>query len=134
MRKSSKPSNSIITTTDNRNYKRVSRWIKVNSMYISKRHSLADYADFSGITEDESANEVSACGLLHYFNFQNRQYALGQFMRLTVPEMFELENGKTSHLSGYDATSAYKPLLLEFSEACEYVRLYESYEKEEKAS
>ena len=38
--------------------------------------------------------------------------------------MWEDENGKLQYLSGYDSENYYNPIMIEFSEACEYVRVY----------
>ena len=113
-----------ITTTENRTYKKVSNWIEVKYQYVTKRHSLSDYADFCG-TDNE--NE----GLLTYFTFKGKKYAMGQFIRLSYPEFFENEDGKQSFLCGYDCTCYYKPLMMELSDYGDSVRLFEVIESEE---
>lgn len=107
-----------IKTSENRTYRRVSNWIDVKYAYVTKRHSLADYADFNA-TENEKE------GLLTYFTFKERKYALGQFMRLSYPEFFENEDGKQSFLCGYDCTDCYKPLMLEMTDCGDSVRLFQ---------
>ena len=98
-----------IKTQDGRDYIRASRWIRIECKDVTARHSLADYAD--GDT-------------LLYFRHGGRVYALGQFLRLTYPEFFEDENGKTSYLSAYDATNYYNPYLMEVHPNGEHIRLY----------
>ena len=97
--------------------RRVSRWIQLEAKYITKRHQLWDYAE----TEDPEGKK----GYVICFKHSNKLYALGQFMRLAYPMFFEDENGKTSFLSGYDATEYYYPYLIEIADSGEYVRLYE---------
>lgn len=104
----------IYNGENGRQFRRVSRWIKVNYKTVTSRHRLAEYAD-----GDE----------LIYFRHGGREYALGQFMRLTAPEFFENEDGKKSFLSGYDCTQYYKPYLIEIEDGGEYVRLFEEVEK-----
>lgn len=106
-----------ITTSEGRTYKRVSRWIHIKTEYVTKRHSLSDYADFYS-SEDGK-------GVLTYFKHDGRLYAIGQFMRLSYPEFFEDENGKQSFLSGYDCTDYYNPLMIEIEDGGEYCRLYQ---------
>jgi len=100
----------IFKGENGRQFRRVSRWIKVNYKTVTSRHSLADYADGDSLA---------------YFRHGGREYALGQFMRLTAPEFFENEDGKKSFLSGYDCTQYYKPYLIEIDDGGEYVRLFE---------
>lgn len=104
-----------IKTSENRTYKRVSRWIKVKNEYVTKRHSLADYADFE---------ENEKYGLLSYFIHNNRKYAIGQFSRLSHPEFFNNEDDKESFLCGYDNTDYWNPFHIEMTEDGEYVRLF----------
>lgn len=98
-----------ITTDDGHKYRRASRWIRVDCIQITERHALADYADD---------------GTVSCFRHGGRQYAIGQFMRLTYPEFYTDENGRTGFLSGYDATQWYNPLLIEIDDGGEYIRLY----------
>lgn len=107
-----------IKTSENRTYQRVSNWIDVKYDYVTKRHSLSDYADFHDIDNWEK-------GLLTYFTFKGKKYALGQFMRLSHPEFFENEDGKQSFLCGYDCTNYYKPLMLEMTDCGDSVRLFQ---------
>ena len=102
----------IITTDDNRKYKRVSRWIKIEYREVTKKHILFDYADD---------------GQLCCFRYGGRLYAVGQFMRFNYPEFYTDEKGKKSFISGYDCTQWYKPLCCEIDDGGEYIRLYEEY-------
>lgn len=107
----------IITTNMGRSYIRVSRWIKVMYAEVTPRNSLYLYGDTYGYDNNRSA--------VYFFRHKNKKYALGQFMRLTHPEFFDDENGKTSFLSGYDAAAYYRPLLIEVRPDGEYIRLYQ---------
>ena len=109
-----------IKAKDGRTYRRASRWIRIHLDYVTKRHSLFDYADGTD-------------GLLTWFRHGGRQYALGQFERLSYPIFFETEDGKESFLSGYDSTQWYKPYLIEIDDGGEYCRLYEEIQEEEEA-
>lgn len=100
----------IITTVDGHKYERVSRWIHIEYRYVTPKHSLYDYADD---------------GELICFRHGGSLYALGQFMRLSVPKFYEDKNGKLQYLSGYDATEYYKPYLCEVDDGGEYIRLYQ---------
>ena len=113
-----------IKTSENRTYNKVSNWIDIKYQYVTKRHGLSDYADFCG-TDNEKE------GLLTYFTFKGKKYAMGQFMRLSYPEFFENEDGKQSFLCGYDCTCYYKPLMMELSDYGDSVRLFEVIESEE---
>lgn len=93
---------------DNTSYKRKSRWIQIRYRPVTDRHSLYDYAD-----ED----------ILTYFVRKGKEYALGQFMRLTPP--IEISDGnETVMLCGYDCTEYWYPYLIELNDTGEAVRLY----------
>jgi len=94
---------------------RESRWIKIRSEYVTKRHSLWDYADRYNEQEKEC--------VLHYFVKSKIKYALGQFMRFDSP-LFFYDNKKRIELSGYDCTCYYKNYLIEINSTGEAVRLY----------
>ena len=100
----------------NYSYKRVSRWIKIQYDMVTSRHSLWDYAE---------NNE----GILTHFRHGGRDYAIGQFMRLSPPIFLE----DNSIICGYDATEWYRPYLIEIDEYGEYVRLYEEIQIAERA-
>lgn len=108
------------TTTDGKTLVRLSRWIKLHYDDVSKRHPLYYYADID--SSDDSA-------LLVWFQFRGKKYALEQFIRMggmwASPVMFEDETGKLNHLSGYDCTDYYNPIMIELSEDGEYVRVYQ---------
>lgn len=107
----------IITTDTGYSYIRVSRWIKIICAEVTPRNSLYPYGDIYGHDDNRST--------VYLFRHKNKKYALGQFMRLTSPEFFIDKDGKTSFLSGYDATTYYKPLLIEIHPDGEYIRLYQ---------
>ena len=93
---------------DGRSYQKGSRWIKVqNGEVKNKKHSLYDYK------EDDNS--------ITYFTHSGKRYAISQFMRLSYPIMIEEEG----IIGGYDIECSYKPYLLEISDCCEYVRLWE---------
>lgn len=108
-------------TTDGKQIKRISRWIKIKQAYnITERHNLYYYAE----QIDENEN------VLDYFVFNGRKYALSQFYRFgtmftpTPPLMF-YENDKLQFISGYDSENYFNSLLIEISDCGEYVRIYE---------
>jgi len=104
---------------ETRKFNRVSRWIEIKNVYVTKRHSLFDYAELEAQEENE--------GLLTYFTFKGKKYAIGQFMRLNRKERFTFidENKQELIICGYDATT-YFPLFCELSNNGEMIRLYES--------
>lgn len=105
--------------------KPVSRWIRLEYKYVTKRHSLAIYADFSDDSDDGK-------GLLTCFRHNNRLYALAQFMKLSSPVYFENEDGKLDFCCGYDCTDySNHPLLINISDGGEYIRLFEEYAESE---
>jgi len=114
--------NKIIIDDNGRKYERVSRWIEVHYNYITKRHSLEGYADFYG-TDDGK-------GLLNWFQYYGKKYAVGQFLKLDYPYFYKNEDGKTSFLCGYDCENYYNPLLIEIDDGGEYVRLYREVKEE----
>lgn len=99
----------ILSTKDNTQIKRVSRWIKVKYKIITKKHRLYDFSDN---------------GDLWYFTHKGKEYAIGQFIRLSYPIMWE-ENNKLQYLSGYDCIDCYNPLHIEIENGGECIRLYE---------
>ena len=104
-----------ITTTDGHHIRRVSRWLRVQYAHVTPRHRLAEYADE---------------GVLLFFRWQDRQYAIGQFYRLggglAAPVTWYDEDGKLHYLSGVDCTVWHNPPMLEVDDGGEYVRVYES--------
>lgn len=107
----------------NRKIKRVSRWIKVDCEYVTKNHSLYDYADHYC--------EEGGKAPVFLFRHNNRLYALSQFMKLSCPMFFTDIDGKNSFIFGYDCTDYYYPLLIEISENGEHIRLYEELRENE---
>lgn len=114
----------IIKTNNGETYRRVSRWIAIDCKYITSRHSLWDYADKS--SEDEKEAPVLC------FRYNNRLYAIGQFVRFDFPFRTDMtghefkENGETHTLCAYDAMRGlFNPLILEIDSYGEHVRLYE---------
>lgn len=112
----------IVTADNKRQYKTVSRWIRVQYKEITRRHSLEPYADFRGLHR-------KTAGVL-CFRHSGRWYALDQFLRMP-PIFFENEDGKTSYLSGYDCTNYYNTELIEIHPNGEYARLWEEVRKNE---
>lgn len=108
-------------------YKKVSRWIKIKTAYVTERHSLYDYADDYA----DDFNCVDNRRELLYFIHKGCQYALDQFMRMSAPITFTDSDGKLTILSGYDCTNFYNPYLLEIHPDGEYVRLWNEVENDE---
>lgn len=105
----------IIKSIDGKKYERVSRWIKIHEKIITSRHSLYDYSE-----------HIDGENYLTYFRYKNKNFALSQFMHLSVPIFYEDTDGKLQYLSGYDSTEFYYPLICEIDDCGEYIRLYES--------
>ena len=110
----------IITTTDGKQIKRVSRWIKIKQAYnVTEKHSLYYYAE--KIEENEN--------ILDYFVFNGRKYAISQFMRFGYPVTANYiqwyEKDKLYFMAGFDSENYYNPILIEVDEYGEYVRVYE---------
>ena len=101
---------------DGRAYSRVSRWIKLEYIEVTTRHSLYDYTD----VVERDGNK----GWLYVFRHNGRLYALNQFAQLGFPVFYE-ENDKIQYISGYDITQWWKPFLIEIEEGGEHVRLYQ---------
>lgn len=102
----------LIYTTEGRRVRRVSRWIKIRTDYTrSPRHELAEYAEPDG--------------RIDYFIHRGKRYALAQFLRMTWPMFYRMDDGREGYISAYDGTTWYRPYLLEMDEYGEYVRLYE---------
>lgn len=108
----------IFTTTDGKKIERISRYIQIRTDYVTKKHSLYDYAD-------KSDNDA----LLNYFIYQGRKYAINQFVKYGsafFPTSYQfMENGKLNFLSGVDSENFFNPLLIEIDEYGERVRVYQ---------
>ena len=117
----------IIETKDGNKIKRVSRWIKIRRNYHpNHRNSLWYYVmDGNGYREGQEKFDPETGLYLDYFVWNGRKWAIEQFYRMDYPMMWEDENGKLNWLSCYDSENYYNPILLEFDEYCEYVRVYE---------
>jgi len=99
-------------------YRQASRWIRIDTIWITERHQLWDYADKYCIEEDGKAPVA-------VFRHDNRLYAVAQFMILNYPMCdgcIQLEEG--IQLVAYDATSPYNPYLAELDGAGEHIRLW----------
>lgn len=103
--------------------KRVSRWIQVKRIMITKKSHFWDYAD--------SYTEENGKRFIDVFRFNDRLYCISQFLRLSAPYSFIDTDGKNSFISGYDCTDYYYPLLIEISENGDYIRLYEELRENE---
>ena len=116
-----------IITKDGKTIRRLSRWIKIQRAYnVNKRNSLWYYVtDGNGYREGQSGFDPSTGLYLDYFRWNGRTWAVEQFMRLVYPIFWEDKEGKLNWLSGYDSENYYNPILIEFDEYCEYVRVYE---------
>ena len=121
-----------IVTKEGRTLLRLSRWIKVQQGYnITPRHSLYDQCtDENGFYPGQSMFNPENGTFLDFFRFNGRKYAINQFIIFGgcmggYPPMWEDEDGKIHYLSGYDSEDYYNPIMIESSEYCEYVRVYQ---------
>lgn len=101
---------------------RISRWIRIETIMITKKSRFWDYAD--------SYTEENGKRFIDVFRFNDRLYCLSQFLRFSHP-IFYMENGKKGFLSGYDSTDYYYPLEIEIDESREYIRLYRELKENE---
>jgi hypothetical protein len=82
-----------------RQFKRVSRWIKVEYQYITPRHSLWDYAENND-------------GCLVSFRYKGKRYALGEFLnRHSLCGHLSAEYPEFIH--GYQYSDIWNPLFIE---------------------
>lgn len=102
---------------------RVSRWIKIEIKWITKRSRFWDYAD--PYTEENGKRTILV------FRYKNRLYCLDQFMRFNTPVYYEENGEKYNFISGYDSTDYYYPLEIEIHESGECVRLYRELKENE---
>lgn len=116
----------------NTNFERVSGWIPIREAYdIPKSDPLYDYAEdeYGYHPYNEKFNPENGT-FLSYFTYQHRKYAVEQFLGIggiadiMGRSLGYLENGKPGYISGYDENEIFNPLLAEFDEYCENVRLY----------
>lgn len=109
------------TTTEGKTLLRLSRWTRVHCDVVSKRHPLHYYS--------EPDSEYPGKGILFWFRFNGKKYALDQFICMNgmwaTPVMFEDETGKLNYLSGYDSEDYYNPIMIEVSDDGEHVRVYQ---------
>lgn len=98
--------------------KRVSRWISVNCIYVTEKHSLYYYGD--KYSEENGKRPVMA------FKWNGRLYAVGQFISRWGMFGFD-QQGKEypKYICGYDGEGdIFNPLLIEIDEYGDKVRLY----------
>ena len=116
-----------IVTKGGSTIRRISRWIKIRQNYSpNKRNPLWYYVtDGNGYREGEEKFNIDSGLFLDYFVWNGRKWAIGQFLHLSYPMMWEDENGKICWISGYDSEDYYNPILIELDENCEMVRVYE---------
>ena len=97
-----------ITTNSGREIQRVSRWIQIQYKDVTPRHKLYCYSDD---------------GALLFFRWNNREYAVAQFLRMRASEIWEEADG-IHCISAYDGENYYNPLRIEIHEHGDAVRLY----------
>ena len=124
-----------ITCTDGTKLRRVSRWIELKHNYNpNKRNSLWDYVEDENGYHPYNDKFNPANGLyLDYFKFRGKPYSLEQFYCIGSaflggePHMYYDEYGKLCVIGTlYMDGPIFGPALYgEWSECCEYVRLYE---------
>ena len=117
----------VIKTQDNREIKRVSRWIEIKHNYSpNKRNSLFYYAtDENGYRDGQNAFNPANGLYLDYFKWNGRTWAIEQFMRLNYPIFYNDSDGKLGVIGAYDSENYYNPILIELDEYGEHVRIYE---------
>lgn len=122
----------VYTDADGNRIERVSKWIKIRYLPISKRHRLWDYAtDSNGYHPYQEKFNPGDDVFLDCFTFNGKQYALEQFLSTSSawsgawnPYYSSNNVDDSVILSGYEAEEYFHPLLLELDECGEYVRVY----------
>lgn len=96
----------------------VSRWITIETKYVTSRHSLYCYADECG--EEDGKRPVSC------FRYKGRYYALGQFFSRYGMFGFDLKAERyPAFITGYDGEGdIYTPLLCSLDDYGDKIRLY----------
>ena len=128
----------IYTDHDGNKIERLSRWIKIRTLPVTKRHHLYDYAtDGSGYHPYQDKFDPGDGVLLDYFVFQGKQYALEQFLSTSSAwagawNPFYSANNVDDYviLSGYEADEYFHPLLIEIGANGEFVRVYKELPRE----
>ena len=113
-----------------REFKRVSRWLKVRQNYNpNKKNSLWEYVmDESGYRPHNKKFNPKNGLYLDYFRFNGRNFAVEQFLALGNPFYTALnlsyeEKGKTFYLCGMEENDLCHPIFIEMRD--EMVRVYE---------
>ena len=109
------------TTDDGHIIQGTGHWIPIRcEPSITKRHQLWEYGDENG---DGTRSAL-------YFSHYGHRFALGQFVRYgghwghPVPIMWEEADG-LHHMAGVQADRWDAPLLIELSESCDAVRVWQ---------
>lgn len=99
---------------------RLSDWLDIKTdCDIPTTHPLWDYAtDDYGRHPYEKEFDGSGTTYLDYFNFEDKEFAINQFLlRHSLVCGFDLECKRyPSYIMGYNAEELYNPLLIEFDE------------------
>lgn len=97
--------------------KRVSRWISIQNLDVTEKHSLYYYGED---IEDSKKRSVMA------FRYNGRWYAVNQFIARFGMYGFDVNcKDYPSFISGYDGDgNIYNPLMCELDEYGEKIRLY----------
>lgn len=122
----------IYTDHDGNKIERISRWIKIRNLPVTKRHRLWGYAtDGNGYHPYSEKFDPSTGVFLDFFTFNGTQFALEQFLSTSSAwagdwNPFYSENDVDDYviLSGFEAENYFTPLLIELDTICEAVRVY----------
>lgn len=114
-------------------YKRASRWIKIENSYnVNKRNALYDYSvDGNGYHPYQDSYNPENGTFLDFFRWGGRKYAIEQFAAFgSIMDTLGhftgyIENGEQHFLAGYDVENYFNPIIIETDEYGEYVRVYE---------
>ena len=95
---------------------KVSRWITIKEMEVTKNHSLYRYGEDTEIGKR----------YVFTFRYNGRLYALNQFLNRFGMMGFDKECKEyPKFIAGYDGENYFNPLLIEIDEYGEKVRLWE---------
>lgn len=98
--------------------KKVSRWIKIDIMYVTPKHKLFCYVDKDEV--NENGKYPISC-----FRHDGRLYALNQFFSRFGMMGFDFDCKEyPAYITGYDAERYFDNLYCELDEYGEKIRLW----------
>ena len=130
--------NKTYVDTDGNRIERLSRWIKLKSVPVTKRHRLYDYArdEYGYHPYQERFNSENGV-FLDCFTFKGKQYSLEQFLSTSSvwtgtwnPYHSVHDEDDQVVINGVQHDDYFHPLLIEIDEYGEHVRIYHEIPRE----